>query len=126
MSTVLPGVALGNSVVAIPSAAAPLAATDLYQVLETSDLPDGVINIVTGDPRELGRILATHDDVDGIWYFGDQETGAEVERLSAGNMKRTWVEEAASRDWASASLGAGEEFLEQATQIKNIWIPYGE
>jgi aldehyde dehydrogenase (NAD+) len=126
VSTVLPGVALGNTVVAVPSAAAPLAATDLYQVLETSDLPDGVINIVTGDPRELGRVLAAHDDVDGIWYFGDEETGAEVERLSAGNMKRTWVEEPGSRDWASARLGAGEEFLEQATQVKNIWIPYGE
>jgi len=126
VSTVLPAVALGNTVVAIPSAAAPLAATDLYQVLETSDLPDGVINIVTGDPRELGRILAAHDDVDGIWYFGDPETGAEVEGLSAGNMKRTWVEEAGSRDWASARLGAGQEFLEQATQVKNIWIPYGE
>jgi aldehyde dehydrogenase (NAD+) len=126
VSTVLPGVALGNTVVAVPSAAAPLAATDLYQVLETSDLPDGVINIVTGDPRELGRILAAHDDVDGLWYFGDEETGAEVERLSAGNMKRTWVEEPGSRDWASARLGAGEEFLEQATQVKNIWIPYGE
>jgi len=126
VSTVLPAVALGNTVVAVPSAAAPLAATDLYQVLETSDVPDGVINIVTGDPGELGRILAAHDDVDGIWHFGDRETGAEVERLSAGNMKRTWVEEAGSRDWSSAKLGAGEEFLEQATQVKNIWIPYGE
>jgi aldehyde dehydrogenase (NAD+) len=41
-------------------------------------------------------------------------------------MKRTWVDEPGSRDWASARLGAGEEFLEQATQVKNIWIPYGE
>jgi aldehyde dehydrogenase (NAD+) len=112
--------------VAIPSAAAPLAATDLYQVLETSDVPDGVINIVTGDARELGRILAAHDDVDGIWYFGDGESGAEVERLSAGNMKRTWVDRGEPRDWLDSRTGAGEEFLEQATQVKNIWIPYGE
>ncbi|MFL5513882.1 MAG: aldehyde dehydrogenase family protein, partial [Gemmatimonadales bacterium] len=126
VSAVLPAVALGNTVVAVPSALAPLASTDLYQVLETSDLPDGVINIVTGDPRELARILAAHDDVDGIWYFGDEETAAEVERLSAGNMKRTWVEEAGSRDWSSDKVAAGEEFLEQATQVKNIWIPYGE
>ncbi|MFL5471934.1 MAG: aldehyde dehydrogenase family protein [Gemmatimonadales bacterium] len=126
VSAVLPAVALGNTVVAVPSALAPLASTDLYQVLETSDLPDGVINIVTGDPRELARILAAHDDVDGIWYFGDEETAAEVERLSAGNMKRTWVEEAGSRDWSSGKVAAGEEFLEQATQVKNIWIPYGE
>ncbi|MFL5475309.1 MAG: aldehyde dehydrogenase family protein, partial [Gemmatimonadales bacterium] len=126
VSAVLPAVALGNTVIAVPSAVAPLASTDLYQVLETSDLPDGVINIVTGDPRELARILAAHDDVDGIWYFGDEETAAEVERLSAGNMKRTWVEEAGSRDWSSGKVAAGEEFLEQATQVKNIWIPYGE
>ncbi|HVQ45401.1 MAG TPA: aldehyde dehydrogenase family protein [Gemmatimonadales bacterium] len=126
VSAVLPAVALGNTVVAIPSAAAPLAATDLYQVLETSDVPDGVINIVTGDARELGRILAAHDDVDGIWYFGDAESGAEVERLSAGNMKRTWVDRGEPRDWLDPRTGAGEEFLEQATQVKNIWIPYGE
>jgi len=126
VSAVLPAVALGNTVVAIPSAASPLAATDLYQVLETSDVPDGVINIVTGDARELGRILAAHDDVDGIWYFGDAETGAEVERLSAGNMKRTWVDRGEPRDWLDPRTGAGEEFLEQATQVKNIWIPYGE
>jgi aldehyde dehydrogenase (NAD+) len=126
VSTVLPPVALGNTVVAVPSAVAPLAATDLYQVLETSDLPGGVINIVTGDASELARVLAAHDDVDGIWYFGDQETGAEVERLSAGNMKRTWVGPAGSRDWPDHKASAGEEFLEQATQVKNIWIPYGE
>ena len=72
------------------------------------------------------RILAAHDDVDGIWYFGDADTGAEVERLSAGNMKRTWVNRGEPRDWLDPRTGAGEEFLEQATQVKNIWIPYGE
>jgi aldehyde dehydrogenase (NAD+) len=117
---------MGNTVVAVPSARAPLAATDLYQVLETSDLPDGVINIVTGSPDELARVLAAHDDVDGIWHFGNAETGAEVERLSAGNMKRTWADGGQARDWGSGRVGAGEEFLEQATQVKNIWIPYGE
>jgi aldehyde dehydrogenase (NAD+) len=126
VSTVLPAVAMGNTVLAVPSGRAPLAATDLYQVLETSDLPDGVINIVTGIPDELAKVLAAHDDVDGIWYFGTSEVSAEVERLSAGNMKRTWVDGGALRDWADERLGAGEEFLEQATQVKNIWIPYGE
>ena len=126
VSTVLPPVALGNTVVAIPSTAAPLAATDLYQVLDTSDLPGGVINIVTGMRDELAPVLAAHDDVDGLWYFGSREGSAEVERLSAGNMKRTWVDYGAGREWSDARLGAGEEFLEQATQVKNIWIPYGE
>ena len=106
--------------------AAPLAATDFYQVLDTSDVPGGVINIVTGVRDELSPVLAAHDDVDGMWYFGTAEGSAEVERLSAGNMKRTWVNYGRSRDWADARRGASEEFLEQATQVKNIWVPYGE
>jgi aldehyde dehydrogenase (NAD+) len=126
VSTVLPPVAMGNTVVAVPSSQAPLAATDLYQVLDTSDVPGGVINIVTGDKDELALVLAAHDDVDGIWYFGTEEGSADVERLSAGNMKRTWVDLGRSRDWVDPRRGAGEEFLEQATQVKNIWIPYGE
>jgi aldehyde dehydrogenase (NAD+) len=126
VSTVLPALAMGNTVVAVPSSRAPLAATDLYQVLDTSDVPAGAINIVTGLPDELARVLASHDDVDGIWYFGSAEISAEVERLSAGNMKRTWVDLGRSRDWTDPRRGAGEEFLEQATQVKNIWIPYGE
>jgi aldehyde dehydrogenase (NAD+) len=126
VSTVLPGIAMGNTVVAVPSDRAPLLATDLYQVLDTSDLPGGVLNIVTGFRDELARLLAAHDDVDALWYFGSQETSAEVERLSAGNMKRTWVDLGKPRDWSDARVGEGEEFLEQATQVKNIWIPYGE
>jgi aldehyde dehydrogenase (NAD+) len=126
VSTVLPALAMGNTVVAVPSSRAPLAATDLYQVLDTSDVPGGAINIVTGLPDELAGVLASHDDVDGVWYFGSAEVSAEVERLSAGNMKRTWVDLGRRRDWADPRRGAGEQFLEQATQVKNIWIPYGE
>ncbi|MEO8090787.1 MAG: aldehyde dehydrogenase family protein [Gemmatimonadales bacterium] len=126
VSTVLPAIAMGNTVVAVPSTRAPLPATDLYQVMDTSDLPGGVVNIVTGLSDELAPVLAAHDDVDGIWYFGSAEVSAEVERLSVGNMKRTWVDLGKSRDWTDARRGAGEEFLEQATQVKNIWIPYGE
>jgi aldehyde dehydrogenase (NAD+) len=125
-STVLPAVAMGNTVVVVPSALNPLAATDFYQVLDTSDLPEGIINIVTGAPEELARVLAAHDDVDGLWYFGNAELSAEVERLSTGNMKRTWVDYGVARDWTDDFVSAGEEFLEHATQVKNIWIPYGE
>jgi aldehyde dehydrogenase (NAD+) len=126
ISSVLPAVAMGNTVVAVPSARAPLAATDLYQVIDTSDVPGGVVNIVTGNSDELARVLAAHDDVDGLWYFGTAEMSAEVERLSTGNMKRMWVDMGQRRDWFDRQHGAGEEFLEQATQVKNIWIPYGE
>jgi aldehyde dehydrogenase (NAD+) len=126
LSAVLPAVAMGNTAVVVPSSRSPLPAIDFYQVLDTSDLPGGVVNIVTGRAEELSPVLAAHDDVDGIWYFRDAEGSAEVERLSSGNMKRTWVSHGHERDWADAREGAGEEFLEQATQVKNIWIPYGE
>ncbi len=125
VSAVLPAIAMGNRVVAVPSSRAPLLATDLYQVLDTSDVPGGVVNIVTGVRDELAPVLAAHDDVDGVWYFGSAEGAAEVERLSAGNMKRTWVDHGHARDWTDAR-NEGEEFLEQATQVKNIWVPYGE
>ncbi len=126
VSAVLPAVAMGNTVVSVPSERAPLAATELYQVLDTSDVPGGVINIVTGARAELVSVLAAHDDVDGIWYFAEDAGGAAaVERLSAGNMKRTWVGYA-GRDWSDDSQAQGHEFLRRATQIKNIWIPYGE
>jgi aldehyde dehydrogenase (NAD+) len=126
VSTVLPAIAMGNRVIAVPSSRAPILATDLYQVLDTSDVPAGVVNIVTGVRDELAPVLAAHDDVDGVWYFGSAEGSAEVERLSAGNMKRTWVDYGRRREWTDGDEGEGDEFLEQATQVKNIWIPYGE
>lgn len=126
VSSAAPLLALGNRVIAVPSARFPLAATDLYQVLETSDLPAGALNIVTGVPDELARVLAAHDDVDAIWYFGSAEGSAEVERLSVGNLKRTWVSGGRRHDWYDPEQGAGQEFLRRACQIKNIWIPYGE
>jgi aldehyde dehydrogenase (NAD+) len=126
ISTVIPPVAMGNTVVAVPSEAAPLAVTDFSQVLETSDVPGGVINIVTGSRDELAEVLAAHDGVAGVWYFGSHAGAAAVERLSIGNMKRTWTNPAGRRDWYDPEQGEGDEFLRQATHIKNIWVPYGE
>jgi len=125
ISTVIPPVAMGNTVVAIPSQSAPLLATDLYQVIDTSDVPGGVINIVTGKRDELADVLAAHDDVDALWYFGSNAGSTQVERLSAGNMKRTWVDYGRGRDWTAPVQSEGQEFLRQATHVKNIWVPYG-
>ncbi len=125
LSLVLPAIAMGNTVVAVPSGAWPLAAIDCYQVFDTSDLPGGVVNIITGNREELAQVLAAHDDVDGIWYHGSAEGSTAVERLSAGNMKRTWVSRGIPRQWADPRDGGGEEFLREATQVKNIWVPYG-
>jgi aldehyde dehydrogenase (NAD+) len=88
-------------------------------------MPGGVINIVTGHRDELAPVLAAHDDVDAVWYFGSPEGAAEVERLSAGNMKRTWTDNGRLRDWTATEQGEGAEFLRQATQVKNVWVPYG-
>jgi len=124
LSLVLPTVAMGNTVIGVPSERWPLLATDLYQVFDTSDVPGGVINIVTGTRKELAPVLAAHDDVDGIWFYGPREEAGEIEKLSAGNMKRTHVSWDAV-DWMDAGEGQGEEFLREATQVKNIWVPYG-
>lgn len=126
LSAVIPAIAMGNRVVAVPSESFPLSATDVYQVLDTSDVPGGVLNIVTGKQETLAKVLANHFDVDGIWYFGHQAGSQMVEHDSAGNMKRAWVNHGRYRDWMNPAHGQGEAFLRQATQVKNIWIPYGE
>ncbi len=125
ISTVIPAIAMGNTVVVVPSEQGALSATDFYQVMDTSDLPAGAINIVTGPAEELTMVLANHYDVDGIWYFGTASGSKRIELAAAENMKRTWVNYGLHRDWRKAHEGAGKEFLRQATQIKNIWIPYG-
>ena len=126
ISLMAPAIARGNTVVMIPSQKYPLSATDFYQVLDTSDVPAGVVNIVTGDREHLIKTLIQHEDVDGVWYFGTAEGSYHVEYESAANMKRTWVNYGLRRDWFSQVEGAGHEFLHEATQVKNIWVPTGE
>jgi len=125
VSLVAPAVALGNTVIVIPSEPQPIAATEFYSVLETSDVPEGVINVITGAKDALAKVLAEHDDVDGMWYFGNAAGVKAVELASAANMKRTWAS-ARTRDWLDTRQGEGREFLRRATEVKNIWIPYGE
>ncbi|MEJ2186196.1 MAG: aldehyde dehydrogenase family protein [Gemmatimonadota bacterium] len=125
VSAVIPPVALGNTVVALPSGPGALVATDLYQVLDTSDVPAGVINVITGPRDVLAQVLAGHDDVNALWCFPNMGDTAALERLSAGNMKPTWVDRG-TRHWLDPAQGEGPEFLRHASQVKNIWIPYGE
>ena len=125
ISTVIPAISMGNNVVVVPSEKSPFSATDFYQILETSDVPGSAINIVTGHKDELAQVLAKHDDVDAIWYFGNKEGCKDMELLSADNMKRTWVNYGKYRNWLDKAQGEGSEFLKNASQIKNIWIPYG-
>ncbi|WP_407147205.1 aldehyde dehydrogenase family protein [Bradyrhizobium sp. ORS 86] len=126
VSLVAPLIAMGNRVVAVPSERHPLAGTDFYQVLETSDVPAGVVNIVTGSRDGLAKVLAEHDDVDALWVFGSQEASAAAERLSVGNLKRTLVDYGLMLDWYDGVASEGPILLRHAVQVKNIWIPYGD
>lgn len=125
VSVVAPAIAVGNTVIAVPSERYPLAVTEFYTILDSSDVPDGVVNIVTGASEPLAKILADHDDVEGLWFFGSRAGATAVEEAAAGNMKRTWTV-TRRRDWFDPRQGEGREFLREATQVKNIWIPYGE
>jgi len=117
---------MGNRVVALPSQAFPLAATDMYQIFETSDLPGGVVNIVTGDQDVLSKTLSEHAGIDSMWHFGSAAGSQAVEQASIINLKRTWVSGGLARNWFDDVQGGGQEFLRHATQVKNIWVPYGE
>ena len=114
-----PALAMGNALVIVPSPKYPLTATDFYQILETSDVPNGTINIVTGDRDELAKTLSDHDDIDAIWYAGSAKGQAVVQKASAANMKRTFMMAAVG------SLPNIDDVLREATQVKNIWVPYG-
>ncbi len=125
MSLLLPALAMGNRAVAIASQSRPLVAARLYQVLETSDIPAGVANLLTGERDALAKVLAEHDDVAALWYCGSAEGAALVEAASAGNLKPVWTDGGLMRDWLDPAQGQGAEFLRRATQVKTVWLPYG-
>ena len=118
-----PAIAMGNRVVLAASEPFPLAATDFYQVLETSDVPAGVVNILTGPHADLAAPLAAHLGVDAVWSFSSSDLSGPIERASAGNLKRTWVNNGQATDWYVPDL---RPFLQASTEVKNIWVPYGE
>ncbi len=120
-----PALAMGNTVVLVPSETAPLSVTDLYQVIETSDVPSGVVNIVTGEALALARTLAEHDGIDALWFCGSREGSAMVEAASIGNLKQTWTTRGLAHDFVDREKYEGDYLLKRATQVKNIWIPYG-
>jgi aldehyde dehydrogenase (NAD+) len=126
LSLVLPLLSAGNTVIAIPSEKYPLITGDLYQLFDTSDLPGGAVNIVTGYASQLLKTLAEHDDVDAIWCYGDEATVAAAKAMSTGNLKQVWTNEGRAIDWFNPKVAEGRWFLEHATQVKNIWVPYGE
>ena len=126
ISLISPAIAMGNRVILIPSESFPSVALELVQTFETSDIPPGVINIVTGDKDELSNQLVGHAEVDGVWCWADSDTVAKVETTSALDLKRLWIHSDGDRDWLDSDQGEGLEFLRNATEVKNIWTPYGD
>jgi aldehyde dehydrogenase (NAD+) len=124
IALIAPALAMGNTVVLVPSERSPLSMTDFYQVLETSDVPSGVLNIVTGESKVLAKTLAEHDGIDAIWFAGDAETSTMVEQASTGNLKQTWTTRGLYYDLSDKRF-EGDYLLRRATQVKNVWIPYG-
>jgi aldehyde dehydrogenase (NAD+) len=121
IALVAPAIAMGNRVVAVPSSRQPLVAAELYSVLDTSDVPAGVVNLVTGDHDTLADTLAAHAEVDALWWPAATPAQCRrVEALSVSNLKRTWMGAA-----AAAALDDAHSMLEQAVQVKNVWVPYG-
>ncbi len=125
IALIAPALAMGNPVVLVPSETSPLSMTDLYQVIETSDVPSGVINIVTGASAVLAKTLAEHDGVDALWFAGDAATSTMVEKASIGNLKQTWTSRGLYYDLSDKAKFEGDYFLRRATQVKNVWVPYG-
>ena len=124
VSLIGPAMAMGNRLTVVASEPFPLAATDFYQVLETSDVPSGVVNILTGAHQELAPHAGGHMDVDAVWSFSSSDLSAVIEREAATNLKRTWVNNGkGSGDWSNPQSSA---FLSAATEVKTVWIPYGE
>jgi aldehyde dehydrogenase (NAD+) len=126
LSLALPALATGNTAVVVPSETYPLIIGDLYQVFDTSDLPGGAVNLVSGYTSQLLKTLAEHDDVDAIWCFSDEKNAAAAKSYSVGNLKQVFTNEGRAIDWFDPKQAEGRWFLQHATQVKNIWVPYGE
>ena len=119
--------AAGNASIIVPGQNTSLLATELYQLLETSDVPAGYINILTTKQNSLNKILAEHENIDGIWYFSESNNERlKVIQSTTSNLKRSWCPQSKNLDWSSNDDGFLQEFLHHSTQVKNIWIPYGE
>jgi aldehyde dehydrogenase (NAD+) len=126
VSLVMPLLSMGNTVIAVPSEKYPLITGDLYQLFDTSDLPGGAVNIVTGYVSQLLKTLAEHEDVDGIWCFADEASAAAAKTFSVSNLKQVFTNEGRAIEWFDTAQGEERWYLEHATQVKNIWVPYGE
>ncbi|HSV14995.1 MAG TPA: aldehyde dehydrogenase family protein, partial [Tepidisphaeraceae bacterium] len=123
ISTIIPAITGGNTAIALAPRDLPLCAVTLAEVLATSDLPGGVVNLLTGDRAELLEHFANHMDVNAIIYCGDDETErATVRTKSALNVKRAITYD--RKDW-SGDEAQGPYFILDTQEVKTTWHPIG-
>lgn len=121
LETTMPLIAMGNTVVAMPSESNPLPSVELYRIIEASDFPAGVFNLITGLRSEIVPTFADHAGIAVIWHSGSMDEARDIQVRSAGNLKQTWH----LREDLNLSSIPKTEFLRRSTQVKNIWVPYG-
>ncbi|GAB2599102.1 aldehyde dehydrogenase family protein [Streptomyces capparidis] len=122
VSVVAPVIATGNTAVVLAAERCPLPALSLGEVLATSDLPGGVVNILSGPPRETAPHLAAHQDVNALDLTGAGDLAAELEAAAAENLKRVLRPAPGGEDWtADPGLRRLRAFLE----TKTVWHPKG-
>jgi acyl-CoA reductase-like NAD-dependent aldehyde dehydrogenase len=122
VSVLAPAIVSGNTAVVIAASERPLPAVTLTEVLATSDLPGGVVNLLTGDVAELSPWLASHADVDALDLAGAGELADELERSAADTVKRVLRADSSDPDWATdPDMGRMTAFLE----TKTVWHPVG-
>jgi acyl-CoA reductase-like NAD-dependent aldehyde dehydrogenase len=117
VSRLLPALAGGNTAVVAASEEHPLAAIELAEAVATSDMPGGVVNILTGDPAEIAPVLAAHMDVNALDLTGaDGDAAAELELLAADNVKRVV---------RGSATGQSVWEIEPLVEAKTVWHPIG-
>ncbi|XP_036408841.1 aldehyde dehydrogenase family 16 member A1 [Megalops cyprinoides] len=124
--------AAGNAVVMVPSEKHPLPALDFIQVLQSSDIPEGVVSIITGGRDQLTQAMANHSVIQAIWYWGSQEGCQYLQYTCCNPLKSLWLHceeqggaegKGEGRDWALSHPSLLEEMWRQATHWKSVWIP---
>jgi acyl-CoA reductase-like NAD-dependent aldehyde dehydrogenase len=120
VNTIAPAIVSGNTVVVVTSEAHPLSSITLSEVLETSDLPGGVVNILTGSAKELGSWIASHMDINAVDLEGSTSP-AELELLAAENLKRVIRTGTYGREGATGSL----QHILDLMEVKTVWHPKG-
>jgi len=126
VSTVLPVIAGGNACVVVASAEDPRTAVVWCECLATSDLPGGVVNVLTGDAAEIAPHLAKHREVIALdAWTPDAELRAALEREGAGNVKRVKTHDAAEAERLATPAGQDLGFIERWLETKTVWHPVG-